>query len=399
MKLKETIQLLLGNIYSTKLTERRKASKTWFHEEQAYHVNDFILHHSNIIKIYSENKDVTMRFSLETIYKYIENILLKIKIENLPIPESNNELFNDLLKIQPENIFVYAPISGIYLNNKRELKLSIFKFGYFSDLPDYTPIDAEIYVSIEIPDSYDNILAIEKAESVFVDMIRLITLFVGTQDKTVMIKTGLPIYRDVSATQFITSSSSYKILANDDTLKFSTFSNHIFNKIPIDHDFFIKNSPLIKLWDIFERKYLKQKMSDLESRIINASLYLGESMKTTDTRNSIIYTCMAIESLFLYDEGSLFQRSIGEKLADMFAFIAGENLESRLDISKKFKAVYAMRSAIVHGGEKSVAVDNLLINQLLIKVISELLNNGKFINIKHISELYNQLKLAQYSYN
>lgn len=82
----------------------------------------------------------------------------------------------------------------------------------------------------------------------------------------------------------------------------------------------------------------------------------------------------------------------------MFAFIAGENLESRLKISKKFKKVYAMRSAIVHGGEKSASTDNLLINQLLIKVISELLNNEKFKNIENISELYEQLKVAQYSY-
>lgn len=398
MKIKERIKILLDNIYSTKLQERIRAPKTWFYEDKAYHVNNHATHHNNIIEIYSKSKGISEKFSLKTIYEYIETILIKIKTGRLSIPESSNELFNDLIKTQPENIRVYAPISGIYLANKKELKLSVFKFGYIKDLPDHTHIKADFYASVEISNSYDNTLSIEKAELAFIDMIRLITLFVGKQDKTVIIKTGLPIYEDISSTQFITSSNTYHILSNDGELRFSTFNHQTFNKIPIDHDFFIKNSPLIKLWDIFEKKHSKQKISDIESRIINASLYLGESMKTTDIRNSIIYTCMAIESLFSYDEGSLFQRSIGEKLADMFAFIAGENLESRLEISKKFKKVYAMRSAIVHGGEKSASTDNLLINQLLIKVISELLNNEKFKDIEKISELYDQLKIAQYSY-
>lgn len=146
------------------------------------------------------------------------------------------------------------------------------------------------------------------------------------------------------------------------------------------------------------KKTRAKKINDLESRIINSALSLGESALTSDPRNSIIYTCIALETLFSFDEGSLFQKSIGEKLADIFAFLVAKDAASRLAASKIVKKVYSMRSAIVHGGNQRSSNENLAVNIYLRAAISELLNNDKFKNITKISQLHDLLKIAQYSY-
>ncbi len=57
-----------------------------------------------------------------------------------------------------------------------------------------------------------------------------------------------------------------------------------------------------------------------------------------------------------------------------------------------------MRSALVHGGEKSTNNDYVMINILVRAAIAELLNNQKYSVIKKIDDLYNMVKKAHYSY-
>lgn len=136
----------------------------------------------------------------------------------------------------------------------------------------------------------------------------------------------------------------------------------------------------------------------MESRLLNASIAIGESALSRNTKNSIIYTSMALEILFSYDEGSLFQKSIGDKLSDTFAFIVGTDKDSRLKASKAVKEFYRLRSALVHGGDTKTNNDYIVFNIFLRSIINELLNNKKYENIKKIEDLYNMVKEAQYSY-
>jgi hypothetical protein len=107
---------------------------------------------------------------------------------------------------------------------------------------------------------------------------------------------------------------------------------------------------------------------------------------------------MAFEILFSFDEGSLFQKSIGDRLADTFAFIVATDKESRLNTIKAVKEFYRLRSALVHGGDTKVNNDYIIFNSLLSAVISELLNNEKYKNVKSIDNLYQMVKEAQNSY-
>ena len=136
----------------------------------------------------------------------------------------------------------------------------------------------------------------------------------------------------------------------------------------------------------------------MEKRLLNASMAIGESSLSRNTKNSIIYTSMALEILFSLNENSLFQPSIADKLSDAFAFFIGEDKETRLSASKAIKSFYSIRSALVHGGNPKVNNDYIIINSYLRAIIKELLNNEKYVDIKTISDLYTMVKEAQYSY-
>lgn len=193
--------------------------------------------------------------------------------------------------------------------------------------------------------------------------------------------------------------SSYQITENiDDDFPSSTMNNIHLEKIPVDNEFYYKNESFIKLWELYEKKDSVKKISKIEMRLLNASIAIGESALSKNIKNSIIYTSMAFEILFSFDEGSLFQKSIGDKLADTFAFVVAKDRETRLNAIKSVKEFYRLRSALVHGGERKMNSDYIVFNRLLSGVISELLNNEKYKSINNIDNLYAMVKEAQNSY-
>ncbi|MDV6557696.1 hypothetical protein FA510_28225 [Pseudomonas aeruginosa] len=140
------------------------------------------------------------------------------------------------------------------------------------------------------------------------------------------------------------------------------------------------------------------KISDLNSRILNCSISIGEAIRSQKEKDSVIHTCIALEILLSYDEGSLFQKSIGDRLADTFVFIVAKDKESRLRASSVLKKVYRMRSALVHGGSKEIDQSYVGIIQLVRAAIAELLNSEKYKDVKKIDKLYEMVKDAQNSY-
>ena len=166
----------------------------------------------------------------------------------------------------------------------------------------------------------------------------------------------------------------------------------------MNNPFFSKNKDFDKFWGLLTKKINGIKVTDIESRVLNSALALGESAFTKDKKNSVIYTCMSVELMFSFDEVGFYQRSIGEKLSDVFTFIVGKDKETRRETAKLFKNVYRMRSAIVHGGDKELNDDNLSINFLMRGAISHIMNDEKFKEVKNVGQIYEMLRDAQNSY-
>ncbi len=346
----------------------------------------------------SENSKISSRFSRKTIYKFIEDRLPRIKRTG-QMQESSESFFKELLEQDVTSMAVSVPISGIRLDGgARSFELACFRFGYLQDLEIPMANQSGMYISTTIKDVYDKEIAFQKAENAFLNFAKLIVFLSGKQDKSILIETGLPLKPDLSHERMYVSTNSYQIQDAQGRMDSADVKNIHIEKIPVNNDFFTSREALGRLWDFYERKHAGAKLGDLESRILNAALALGESASTKDIRNSVLYTCIALEILFSRDDGALFQKSIGQNIADLFAFIVAKEAPARKEIVKLTKKVYGMRSAIVHGGDKEMSNENLDVNHYMRAALGELLTAERFKEVKRLSTVCEMLLDAQYSY-
>lgn len=350
-------------------------------------------------RIYNYNESIKSRFSREVIYKYIQDEVFKKKISTEEFKKEDSEsFFKKFLQIKPKDCRVIAPISGIRLDSKDTVQNSIFEVGKIKNLKFSTGIEnAEYYISVKVNRIYDDKIAIELARDKFSDFIRIIAFISGRNDKKINIKVGLPVYSSMSHEKMYVESTAYSVI-EDNEFEFgsTSLSNIILEKIPLDNPFFQENENFKELWKIYDEP--KKPKNGMRQRLLNASISIGESALSKNTKNSVIYTSMAFEILFSLNESSLFQKGIADKLADTLAFLTCTDKETRLEVIKEVKNFYALRSALVHGGNPSINDDYIMFNTLLSAGISQLLNNSKYEKIKVIEDLYKMLKEAQNSY-
>ncbi|QPB79072.1 hypothetical protein EHE21_06625 [Proteus sp. GOKU] len=402
MLLQDIINEIMALMQTGTHKDIKNAQKYWSFNDKMVYVNEMEKYNLLLEKIYELDKKINNRFYRSTIFKYLNEQLPKIKIQNKPFNYDLESFFKDFYDVKPQNLVITAPISGIRLNNGiRSFELSCFKFGYLKDLE--FPITGEteadgMYISTIVKNIYDKAEAIQKAKDAFLNFAKMIVFISGKLDKNILIETGLPLKPSLSHEQMYVSTSSYQVSNENGPLESAQINNQFLEKIPVNDPFFCNSRYFKRLWDFYEKKHNSQKLNDIESRILNSALALGESALTTDTRNSIIYTCISLEILFSLDDGSLFQKSIGEKLSDVFSFIVAKDVDSRLEIGKLVKKVYGLRSAIVHGGKKELSSENLVVNIYMRAAINEILNNEIFSGINKLQDIYDKLKRAQNSY-
>lgn len=76
----------------------------------------------------------------------------------------------------------------------------------------------------------------------------------------------------------------------------------------------------------------------------------------------------------------------------------GKDAPARKELAKLTKKVYGMRSAIVHGGDKEMSSENLVVNHFMRGALGELLTAGRFKDTKRLNTICEMLLDAQYSY-
>jgi hypothetical protein len=400
MSLEKVLNEAIELIVATTPEKAFRQPKSWtLLSGQAFVVNDFAAYNQNLEAAYQSNESIAKRFSRKTIYDYIDKRLIDNKKKNqLFTKEDAKNFFQTFLNIPAKNVRVLAPISGIRLEVAEEFELGIFKIGYERSLE--MPMSGEdgLFISAPFFDIYDTSIALEKSKNVFTDFMRLLVFMAGRYDGAIAMKIGLPRFSNVGSVQMHTESHAYVVLNEDESFCRGENRSEILERLPVNADFFARNTDFHTLIELYGHRHKGEKINEMQGRILNAALAVGESIRTVDQKNSIIYCCIALETLFSYDDGSLFQKSIGDRLADSFAFLAGTDLDSRLHASKLTKHVYRMRSALVHGGEKYSMGEHTAVNQLNRAIIKQLLNDKKFSKVTKIDHLYEMIKTAQYSY-
>ncbi|MEQ5519110.1 hypothetical protein [Providencia rettgeri] len=405
----EKLKSILDSSISVQLNEILKLSNNKNDQENKTFIQIIIE------KIYSDNKEVSDRFSQKTTGLYLidkikkalelnftgseEELSRKINNDEIFSDDTVKGFFDDLLNVKPKKMKVSSPILGVKIeSNISTVNIGPFEISSGKDVSEVFFDKNLMYISIEIEQVYDIDIAILKANDAFEDFIRLVH-FISWNNSGIYIKVGYPLAITTIGNIIQKDSETYIVKNENGEFESVTHKNNIFNLIAIDDVFFAKNKDFGNLWDFYGEKIKSKKYKGkIQERILNSALYLGQARRDVDIKNAVIYTCIALETIFSFDENSLFQKSISDKLADTLVFIAATDLETRKKVNSLLKRVYALRSAIVHGGDKNISNDYISIGFTLRIALSELLNNEKYNDVKIIQDLYNMVKDAQYSY-
>lgn len=105
----------------------------------------------------------------------------------------------------------------------------------------------------------------------------------------------------------------------------------------------------------------KQNKTELEKRLLQSIEWIGKAIHDKDKSKALVQFVFAIEGMLKYDEKSLITPSIVSQLSDWLAFIIQDDYIKRKEIANYFKAIYKKRSAIVHGGSKTIDIEDLRI--------------------------------------
>lgn len=158
------------------------------------------------------------------------------------------------------------------------------------------------------------------------------------------------------------------------------------------------NDPLYghdKIWEMLG----KSKPSDLEKRIITAIEWSGKALRDEVPSRAFVQYIFGLEALLQYQQkGVMISPSITYQISEFAAFIISDKLETRLEIEKIVKDLYAKRSAIAHGGSNNVSEEELIEALNLMKnIITALLVNKQFQEIKDMDQLNKWIKNKKYS--
>lgn len=103
-----------------------------------------------------------------------------------------------------------------------------------------------------------------------------------------------------------------------------------------------------RIWELME----KADLNDMERRIREAIIWFSMASHENDNSIAFLQCFLAIEAILLVQD-EFINKSIVAQISEHAAFILGTDSQERITIEKKFKKLYAIRSAIAHGKKKS----------------------------------------------
>ncbi len=143
-----------------------------------------------------------------------------------------------------------------------------------------------------------------------------------------------------------------------------------------------------KIWSLIT----KTDKSEIENRILSSIEWIGKAVCDLDNSKAFVQFVFAIEGMLQYNSGSIISPSIVSQISDWLAFILYDNPDHRKTIPKYFKDIYQKRSAIAHGGVKTIYTEDLnLVLQISKFMIRSFLTIEPFCNFKTIKELESYL--------
>lgn len=349
-----------------------------------------------VSSLYEEEKDIFNSFSHKVFVNKLISTISKAKFEDEDISNEMVKVFFRNLKDTPLIEFsVYREIFGITMNPNESLTFGNFQICHtsFAKSHDFKGSDCEFMFVNQEPEylikysvsARDKERAKEIADEAFKKFTHYLRYIIGTTNRRF----------EVGILHFVGSKSRKAfIVSPDGQLNVEASRYGFLEPIPLDDSYF-RNSELgyDKIWALIDNK-----PSKLSQRIATAIEWLGRSLLEESIQAAFIEASIALESIFTHNEKSIVSPSILSQISESTALLLGNDLESRLRIEKQIKQLYAIRSGIVHAGNKEVSEESYDIFISYIRnVIMKLLVVQPYCSCTSVENLYEELKKIKYS--
>lgn len=131
----------------------------------------------------------------------------------------------------------------------------------------------------------------------------------------------------------------------------------------------------MEILGVFKLSKILQKpepaLSDLERVLLRSVHWFSSAQTQPEVENQFLSLTTAIETLLTPRDGN----PIGTAIAEGVAFLLAEGVDNRRAIVKRVKDLYRLRSALSHGGKKSILSDDVstltnIASSLIVRVIA-----------------------------
>ena len=259
-------------------------------------------------------------------------------------------------------------------NFKKAESILVEKYPYLTNRELYfNRRQSDIFLGIKVA-ARENAKAVEKADE-------LVEIFENVMNYVI---TDLTHVRSVGVFNFRGWRNTSRVVCNNSSMGFHG-SNEIWLPVKIEDKFFTDSSSgNDKIWPLIT----KADKTELERRLIQAIEWIGKGVHDKDKSKALVQFVFSIEGMLQYDGKTLITPSIVSQLSDWLAFIIQDQPDKRKQIAKYFKGTYKKRSAIVHGGAKTIDIKDLQIALQIAKLmVISFLVTKPFCNMRTIEEL------------
>ena len=384
--------------YDKPNTNYRKTKKFLYDDKVIYYnFNDYIELDEILYRISIDKKNI---FSNEFLQKQLNLFLID---DNANDRTSTFKSFQNYLKtFVAHKYFVYAGLYGANIQTKTSLGkyLIVPKNELFELVREYDTLlngvtltdeqinvfafeeaDANTYIGIEI-ESFDDKHACDIARMELLNFEKLMYF-------SCLRNGNRPPIRIFN---LVNSSTSFLILEKDNWSRRSSLNPLFVGTANYTIETLIKEMEDNQSKFIFDL-YSKQNRNDLESRIINAILWMGQANIEENSNVKLLEYCFALESLLQIRQGETISPSITYQITRACAIIIGENFTDRNKIIENLQSIYRLRSALAHGSSKTIdTYYNDLIWQYLIKLVYSLTYSKDWNQLKSAQELWNKVE-------
>ena len=362
--------------------------------------NENVLKFKNFFSdFYHSDKDIFNNVSEKKVTDALVRLFKEKKMNGGKISIAEIDAIKNLLKSNP--VSTYRVLRGIYGIDLQDLSkpyhIGNFTIYHYSShkniIESYTPVspefllmDKEEYLVEYKVEARDGNKALEKADKYFALFPLFVKFMLGSKIK----------HHDIGILQFPNSTltQAFILSAEDNSIKLDN-ENGFYLPFHIDDEYFIKpEAGYDKLWILID----KANKNKLETRIVNAVQWIGKSLSESDFQSAFIQTVIAIEIIFTFQEKTVVTPSIMSQISESLALIVGNNYAERIEIEKRIKDLYGVRSGIVHAGKDEISYDDYMtFLQYARIVIIRLLTDKELIRLDSIEKLFEYTKKLKYS--